>query len=110
VQLDKKNTYLNEYTFNVNATINHHLPKISHQKPLLIRFISNPLFEINQLYITHKTTYWIEPDYTKSLYSCQVFLKISPNPWITSLKDYPVGLIRCSVENETLETPELYLE
>jgi len=109
IKLTKQDLNLHEFTFNVNATINHKVSKLNHFKPLSIRFIENPLYQYDKFYISHKKTWWLEPDKKQSVHSCDIFLRVSPNPWMSSIKDYPLGNIQCSLQNETLKSPPLWI-
>jgi hypothetical protein len=109
VKMTKQNFNLNEFTFNVNTTINHEVPEKFHKKPFTIRFRNNALFEYEKFYITHKNTWWVEPHKTKSIHSCDIHIRVNPNPWMSSVKDYPLGYFICSIDNETEKTSWLYI-
>ena len=109
VKVTQQNFLIQKFTLNANVSVYHPIPGQLHHKPLFIRFIKNPIHNLDYLYIDHKNTWQDEKNSSLSIKSFDIQLKIDSDPYLQSLKDRPLGHVSFYFENQTLNSELIYL-
>lgn len=109
VKVIQENYLIQKFTLNANVSVYHPIPGQLHHKPLFIRFIKNPIHNLDYLYIDHKKTWQDERNSSLSIKSFTIQFKINSDPYLSDIRDTHLGQVSFKFENQTLNSELIHL-
>jgi len=109
VKVIQRNFLIQKFTLNTNVSVYHPIPGQLHHKPLFIRFIKNPIHNLDYLYIDYKNTSQDEKNSSLSIKSFNIQLKIKSDPYLSNLRDRHIGQVSFHFQNQTLNSELIYI-
>jgi hypothetical protein len=109
VKVIQQNFLMQKFTLNTNVSVYHPIPGRMHHKPLFIRFIKNPIHDLDYLYINHKKTLLVEKNSSLSIISFTIQLKIKSDPYLSNLRDRHLGQVSFHFQNQTLNSELIHI-
>lgn len=104
VKVIQRDFLIQKFTLNTNVSVYHPIPGKMHNKPLFIRFIKNPVLDLDYIYIHHKKTWQDDKNSSLSIKSFDIQLKIKSDPYLSDLRDRHLGQVSFEFDNQTLKS------
>jgi len=109
VKVIQENYLIQKFTLNANVSVYHPIPGQLHRKPLFIRFIKNPIHNLDYLYIDYKNASQDEKNSSLSIKSFDIQLKITSDPYLSDIRDTHLGYLSFNFINQTLNSELIHL-